>query len=204
MLLWHAKYGVSQSGNSEAKKTIGPTHGGTPAKAYPTGCEVDFAGELRGRSERIAPGLSVRGAVLAGHDPKWRADMWGDAQRDLDCEQDRQALAKLLLARGEEVAAAIVAVSLYQHVLVDNWNGGQYEAVLEVPPEVYDVARSDFAKALDQVCSDLIGVERYRGLSICLKRDPAEPDWVGKILAALGPQRVSAERVDAAELRSGD
>jgi hypothetical protein len=60
--------------------------------------------------------------------------VWGETQRDPDSDQDRQAMARLLLSRGEDVAAAIVAVASYQEVLVDNWNGGQYEAELAVPP----------------------------------------------------------------------
>lgn len=126
--------------------------------------------------------------------------MWGDGQSDPDCEEERQAMARLLQTRGEDVAAAIVAVSSYQDVLVDNWNAGQYEAELAVPPEVYDVARSDCAEALDRACSDLIGAERYRGLNITLKRAASNPEWVEKILAALRPQWVSSERIDVLTL----
>jgi hypothetical protein len=49
--------------------------------------------------------------------------MWDRPQGDLDCEQDRQTMARLLHTRGEDLAAAIVAVSSYQDVLVDNWTG---------------------------------------------------------------------------------
>lgn len=128
--------------------------------------------------------------------------MWGDAEHDLDhqYEQDRQAMARLLEARGEQFAAAIVAVSSYHDVCVDNWDGGQYEAVLAVPPELYDQARDDFAKVIDQACANLIGVGRYRGLEITLRRTPVDQDWVTKILDALNSRWVSSERMDLSEL----
>src|ERR1700733_3407515 len=96
--------------------------------------------------------------------------MWGDSQSVPDDEQARQTMARLRQARGENVAAAVVAMSNYQDLCVDNWDGGQYESELAVPPEFYDLARAQFVEALDCVCSDLIGAERYRGLTITLKR----------------------------------
>lgn len=128
--------------------------------------------------------------------------MWGDAQGEPDDEQGRFAMARLLEARGDALAAAIVAVSAYQAVLVDNWDGGQYEAELAVPPEVYDTARTNHADVLDRACGDLIGAERYRGLNITLKRTATNPDWVEEILASLRPQRVNSERVEVPTLAS--
>jgi hypothetical protein len=126
--------------------------------------------------------------------------MWGDSQTVPDDEQARQTMARLLQARGEDVAAAVVAVSNYQDLCVDNWDGGQYESELAVPPEVYDLARSQCAEVLDRVCSDLVGAERYRGLNIILKRIDTNPDWVEEILAALKPRRVPSERVEVPKL----
>ena len=125
---------------------------------------------------------------------------WGDPQTERDDEQARQAMARLLHARGEAVAAAVAAVSNYQDHCVDNWDGGQYEAELAVPPELYDAARSQCAEALDRACLDLIGAERYRGLNITLKRIPTNPNWVEEILAALKPHHVRSERAGASEL----
>jgi hypothetical protein len=81
--------------------------------------------------------------------------MWDNGGIDTEqaYEQDRQALARLLHARGEQHAAAIVAVSSYSDVCVDNWDGGQYEAILAVPPELYDRARIEFAKVIDKACA---------------------------------------------------
>ena len=60
--------------------------------------------------------------------------MWGDPQTVPDDEQARHTMARLLQARGEHVAAALVAVSNYQDFCVDNRDGGQYEAELAAPP----------------------------------------------------------------------
>lgn len=110
------------------------------------------------------------------------------------------AIARLLQARGEDVAAGIVAVSNYRDFCVDNWDGGQYEAELAVPPQVYDLARSQHLEALDGACSDLVGAERYRGLRITLKRTDTNPHWIEQILAALKPHRVHSERVGTPRL----
>ena len=126
--------------------------------------------------------------------------MWGDPQTQPDDEQARHTMARLLQSRGEHVAAAVVAVSNYQDLCVDNWDGGQYEADLAVPPEFYDLARAQFVEALDCVCSDLIGAERYRGLTITLKRTDTNPEWAEEILAALKPHRVYSERVEVPKL----
>jgi hypothetical protein len=126
--------------------------------------------------------------------------MRGDPQTEPDDEQARHTMARLLQARDEDVAAAVIAVSNYQDRCVDNWDGGQYEAELAVPPEVFDLARSQYAEAMDRVCSDFIGAERYRGLNIILKRTDTNPDWVEEILAALKPHRVYSERVEVTNL----
>ena len=119
---------------------------------------------------------------------------------DPDDEQGRYAMARLLQSRDDQLAAAIVAVSTYEAVFVDNWDGGQYEAVLAVPPEVYDQAKTECVEALDQACCDLITPEHYRGLNVTLKRSETPAEWVDAILAALKPQFVESFRTDAPEL----
>ena len=128
--------------------------------------------------------------------------MWGDAAQvtDPDDEQGRYAIARLLQSRGEQIAAAIVAVSTYEAVFVDNWDGGQYEAVLAVPPELYDQARSERAEVLDQAYCDLITPGHYRGLNITLKRTETPHEWVSEILAAIKSQWVRSVRSDVPEL----
>jgi hypothetical protein len=83
---------------------------------------------------------------------------------------------------------------------VDNWDGGQYEAALAVPPELYDRARNECAEALNQACESLIGASRYRGLEITVQRSPVEPEWIAKIIEALNRRWVPSERLDIVEL----
>ncbi|WP_422748878.1 hypothetical protein ACN27E_10625 [Mycobacterium sp. WMMD1722] len=129
--------------------------------------------------------------------------MWdATPESDRDDEQGRYAMAKLLQSRGEQLATAIVAVSSYEAVFVDNWDGGQYEAELAVPPELYDHARTECAEALDRACGNLIGSEHYRGLNITLKRTDTPAEWVAEILAVLKPQWVQSVRTDMPELET--
>jgi hypothetical protein len=128
--------------------------------------------------------------------------MWDDVEMETECqrEQDRVALARLLQARGESHAAAIVAVSHYSDVCVDNWHGGQYEACLAVPAELYDQAGSEFRDAIDVACQDIVGEGCYRGLNISVRRSPVKPEWIATIVNALDRRWVTSERVDIAEL----
>jgi hypothetical protein len=129
--------------------------------------------------------------------------MWDEVGTDAESqrEQERYALARLLQARGEDIAAAIVAVSTYDDVCVDNWNGGQFEAVLGVPPELYDQACEECADALDKACRNLIGNDRYRGLNITLRLTPIDSEWMAKIIEALNPQWVQSERPEKPGIR---
>lgn len=122
---------------------------------------------------------------------------WGtaDDQRDL-YEADRHAIARLLHARGQTEAAAIVAVSVYRPDLVDNWNGGQYEAVLEVAPELYDKANGECGDAISSAAEALIGSDCYQGLRICLLTAPPRPDWVEEVVRGLRPVHVTSERIE--------
>ncbi|RIT48808.1 hypothetical protein [Mycobacteroides abscessus] len=124
---------------------------------------------------------------------------WGTAHDRGDLyEADRHAIARLLQARGETAAAAIVAASVYHPDLVDNWNGGQYEAVLEVAPELYDQAGGAFRDAISSAAEAMIGSDRYQGLRVCLCVAPPHPDWVEEVVRALRPVRVASERIDVA------
>ncbi|GLP76367.1 hypothetical protein TUM20983_34770 [Mycobacterium antarcticum] len=127
--------------------------------------------------------------------------MWDPTpEPDPDDEQGRYAMARLLRSRDERLAADIIAVSSYEAVFVDNWDGGQYEAVLAVPPELYDQARAECGEVLDKACSDLIGAEHYRGMNITLKCTETPADWVSEILASVKPQWVPSMRADLPEL----
>lgn len=124
---------------------------------------------------------------------------WGTADSQADLyESQRCAIAQLLDARGHAEAAAIVAVSVYRPDLVDNWNGGQYEAVLEVAPELYDQATGEFSEAISSAAEAMIGSDCYRGLRVCLLAAPHPPDWVEEVVRGLRPVRVASERIDVA------
>lgn len=115
-------------------------------------------------------------------------------------ERSRQALAQLLQARGEQQAAAIVGVSTFREEWADNWNGGQYEVILAVPAELYDQALSEFRDAIDVACADVVGHAHYRGLDICVRRSPYDPEWVRKVVEAGDRRWVPSERVNVAAL----
>ncbi|MDM3909136.1 hypothetical protein SKC41_29515 [Mycobacterium sp. 050128] len=126
--------------------------------------------------------------------------MWDDADRDLEYERARQALSQLLSARDEQNAAALVAVSAYRDEYVDGLDGGQYEAILAVPPELYDHARGEFREVIDSACADIIGPDHYAGLRISVRRPPYDPDWVAKVVGALSPRWVPSERAGGPSL----
>ncbi|WP_421874659.1 hypothetical protein [Mycolicibacterium wolinskyi] len=111
-------------------------------------------------------------------------------------EADRHAIARLLQARGEPQAAAIVALSVYHPEHVDNWDGGQYEAVLEVPPEFYDQVQTDeFTSVISDAAKAVIGAGHYAGLNIRVSVAPADAEWVADVVNSLRTRHVASERV---------
>jgi hypothetical protein len=104
------------------------------------------------------------------------------AQRESEAargaERDREAMCALLRARGHEEAALIVTASGWSVDCVDNWNGGQYEAVLSVPPVVYDAAGMEpVVDQLESAAEALIGAENFRGLRLSLRRGVPPEGW---------------------------
>lgn len=123
-----------------------------------------------------------------------RAD--GDARRR---EQERQALAALLAARGEQAAAAIVAMSEWRADLVDNWNGGQYRGVLAVPPACYDLVTSELRDALADAARAVLG-ECFAGLDIEVRLGEAAPGWDVELLTRLREQPVGPSTAAASAI----
>ena len=68
-------------------------------------------------------------------------DEWEAAaqrQRELDAiqqERQRRTLVQLRDAAGQPALALVVAGAEYRSDCVDDWDGGQYEITLGVPPE---------------------------------------------------------------------
>jgi hypothetical protein len=106
------------------------------------------------------------------------------------------SLASLLMARGERLAAGVVALSRYRSDRVDNFDGGQYEVTLEVLAEAYDQARGELRSCLDQACEDIIGHGHYAGLQIRVLAPHEDPDWAAKLIDVLRLRRVPSERID--------
>ena len=124
--------------------------------------------------------------------------VWDDAERELEYDRDRQALSQLLSARAEQHAAALVAISAYRDEYVGGLNGGQYDAILAVLPELYDQARGELREVIESACVDIIGAEHYAGLRIRLRRRPYDPDWVAKVVGDEDDPPVKSKQQQAA------
>jgi hypothetical protein len=119
-----------------------------------------------------------------------------DEDEEFEFERDRHTLSMLLLARHQDHAAAIVAASLFHWSYVGGFTSAEgYSATLEVPPELFDVARTEFCEAIEDGCAAVVGREPFLGVVFRVHRPPYEPDWVAKIVRALEPRWVPSERV---------
>ena len=108
-------------------------------------------------------------------------------------ERERQALAQLLAARGHRAAAAVVAISEWRTDLVDNWNGGQYTAVLAVPPAYYDLVEGDIREQLTAAASAVVG-ESFVGFDLELRLSDVEHGWDEALLGWLRDQHQGGGR----------
>ncbi|WP_024794184.1 hypothetical protein [Tomitella biformata] len=99
-------------------------------------------------------------------------------------EQERKTLAELLLARGESIAAALVAVAEYRRNQVDNWDGGQYEVDLALPADMFDAA-ADVRGELAEAARAVIGEGHFQGLTISVRRSDLIPSWDKDLLDSL-------------------
>lgn len=123
--------------------------------------------------------------------------MFEEDDSEREWERDRQAIASLLEARNEDVAAAIVAASSYCCVNVGGFDDpSSYQVTLSVPPRLFDLADTQFRDVLDRACADIVGRETYWRLSLTVRRPPYETDWEARIIDALDKRWVPSERVD--------
>lgn len=111
-------------------------------------------------------------------------------------DPSHHSVASLRTARGEHLAAGIVALSRYRSGLVDNFDGGQYEVTLEVPAEAYDQACGALRSCLDAACNDVTGHGHHAGLQLLVLPPSHDPDWAAKLLDVLRLRRVPSERIE--------
>ena len=110
----------------------------------------------------------------------WAAD--AAAQHQTQDAREHRTIADLLLARGQEWAAAMLAASTYTSDCVDNWDGGQYEATIAVPAALFDRVDADTRTVLEAAARDIIGQDHFRGLSIQVRLVDPEPGWQRALL----------------------
>jgi len=97
----------------------------------------------------------------------------------LGLERDREALCQLLRSRGFDAAGLVVAAAeLTLDDINPNWNGGQHEVVLAVPPPMYDGANSEPVLAqLSSAAEAVVGSEHFVAVRIALRRGEAKEGW---------------------------
>lgn len=131
---------------------------------------------------------------------------WGDpfgspADREgLRLARERRTMAELLLARGHQKAAAIVAMSDYRSDCIDNWDGGQYEVVLSVPAAQFDAVDEDSRAALEQAARDVTGDKHFAGLGLEVKLIDPRPGWERELFDRLFEEHA---RTDLPEVVDG-
>lgn len=103
-------------------------------------------------------------------------------------ERERAALAKLLSARGQMAAAAIVAMSGWRaEDLGDAFRGTEYQAVLSVPPEGFDAVTDDLRDAIADAAVAVLG-NAFTELAVVVRLDAAEPAWDQQLVDRLREQ----------------
>lgn len=139
-------------------------------------------------------------------------DIWGamddwqqhaSASHPASDEDERRTIAELLLARGEDRAAAIVAMSSYSSVQVDNWNGGQYEVSLSVPAAFFDRVDEPARAALAAAAEAVVGTAQFAGLDLSVKRSVAVPGWDAQLLTELSDRWREPDQASRPALPAG-
>lgn len=113
-------------------------------------------------------------------------DPWGASSAEYDAhvtnearlnEARRQAVAELLVSRGHDRAAALVAISGFERVEVDGWNGGQYEVYLSLPAAQFDLVTDEVKDVIDAAASAVVGASCYQGLNVHVRLTDAADGW---------------------------
>lgn len=109
-------------------------------------------------------------------------DPWAADQAQID-ERQRQTIAKLLLVRGAQRAAAIVALSAFKSVPADGYiNEAVYNGLLQVPAEIFDRVDDTSKAAINDAAADVIGRSRYDELHVEVQLSEFAPDWDDELL----------------------
>ena len=111
-------------------------------------------------------------------------------------EGDRRTLAELLAARGQRHAAAVVALSTFDAVQVDNWDGGQYEVHMSVPVALYDRVVGELEKQVSAAAEVVIGAGHYAGLDIGIRRADYRDGWEREFIERLSRAMRSERAAD--------
>jgi len=109
---------------------------------------------------------------------EWEA--MAQRQRELDAvqhERERRTLVQLLDAAGQPALALVVAGSEYRSDCVDNWDGGQYEVTLGVPPEHIFNITDEHRQHLDRCLQVIVGEKHYRGVTVGVRLAEHQPGW---------------------------
>jgi hypothetical protein len=131
------------------------------------------------------------------------ANEFGDGSLPGD-DSDRHAMATLLEARGELRGAAVVAASELRCDMVDQWDGGQYEIELAVPPQLYDASRGDLFEPLRSAAEAIVSACHFRGLRITVRRMAHRPGWdaelFNRLAAVVSPESARDDHLELREI----
>jgi hypothetical protein len=107
--------------------------------------------------------------------------------------RERRTMAELLLTRGHQKAAAIVAMSEYRSDCVDSWDGGQFEVVLSIPAAQFDAVDDDSRTALEQAARDVTGDKHFAGLGLEVQLLDPRPGWEQELFDRLFGERARSD-----------
>ena len=96
----------------------------------------------------------------------------------------------------QQHAAAIVAVSVFESSYVGGFTDEPgYSATLQVPPELFDRARSEFHEPITAGCAAVVVGEPFLGVTFRVRRPPYDTDWVATIINTQQPRWIASERL---------
>jgi hypothetical protein len=99
------------------------------------------------------------------------------AQDAVQYERERHTLVQLLEAAGQPALALVIAGSEYRRDCVDNWNGGQYEVTLGIPPEHLFNITDEHRGHLERCAQVIVGERQYQSLTIGVRLAEHQPGW---------------------------